>query len=191
MPDFSEWGIQDSDGVLSTEGGRVSWRHADRTAVRYIGKQHNVPDDFVHTFVVCFLEGEVEDEENRGFIRLWEVRNDWENRAWVYARKNGDGWTIYLEQLSKKVKVMEFEGSARLEFSSRYTVKVSRDWGDYRLVVLDSEGLTLEDSGDISGVLQGYSQVWLASTIKSRRNNGNWSTGYIEGLSLTYENITG
>lgn len=189
MPGFSEWSIQDDDGVLSTESIRVSWRRADRTAVRYIGKDHQVPSDFVHSFVVCFLEGGVEDELNRGFIRLWEVRNDWENRAWVYARKNGDGWTIYLEQLSKKVKVMAFEGSERLEFGGRYTVRVSREWGDYRLVVQDNEGLAVEDSGDMSGVLQGYTFVWLASTIKSRRNNGNWSTGYIENLSLTSEKI--
>jgi len=189
MPDFSDWSIQDDDGVLSIDEGRVSWHQADRTAVRYIEKQYNVPSDFVHSFVVCFLEGEVEDEENRGFIRLWEIRNDWENRAWVYARKNGDGWTIYLEQLSKRVKVMAFEGSARLEFGSRYTVKVSKDWGDYRLVVMDDEGLTVEESGDVSGVLEGYSHVWLASTIKSRRNNGNWSTGYIEGLTMSSEKI--
>ncbi len=189
MPDFSDWTVQDDDGVLTIEGDKVSWHKADRTAVRYIGKQHNVPGDFVHTFVVCFMEGEVEDEENRGFIRLWEVRNDWENRAWVYARKNGDGWTIYLEQLSKKVKVMAFEGSARLLFGGLYTVRVSRDWSDYRIVVVDGEGLTVEDSGNVSGVVQGYSEVWLASTIKSRRNNGNWSTGYIEDLSLMSEKI--
>jgi hypothetical protein len=189
MPDFSDWSIQDDDDILRIDRCRIKWLNADRTAIRYIGKQHNVPDNFVHEFVVCFLEGEVEDEENRGFIRLWEVRNDWENRVWIYARKNGEGWAIYLEQLSKKVKVMAFEGSARLEFGRRYTVKISRDWGDYRLVVLDDEGLAVEESGDVSGVLQGYSQVWLASTIKSRRNNGNWSTGYIEGLSLTSETI--
>jgi len=189
MPGFSDWSIHDYDGVLKVEGGRVSWSKADRTAVRYIGKQHYVPGDFVHTFVVSFLEVEVEDEENRGFIRLWEVRNDWENRAWVYGRKNGDGWTIYFEQLSKRVKVMAFEGSARLEFGSCYTVRMSRDWGDYRLVVQDDKGLTVEDSGDASGVLQGYSQIWLASTIKSRRNTGNWSTGYIEDLSLMGEII--
>jgi len=126
----------------------------------------------------------VEDEENLGFIRLWEVRSDWENRVWVYARKNGEGWTIFLEQLSKNDKVIAFVGSARLVFSSRFTVKVSRDGGDYRLVVQDSSGLTLEDSGGLSGVHQGYNFIWLASTIKSQRNNGNWSTGYIEGFSM-------
>jgi hypothetical protein len=189
MPGFSDWSVQDDDGVLNIEGDKVSWYQADRTAVRYIGRPLAVPGDFVHSFVVCFIEGEVEDEENRGFIRLWEVRNDWENRAWVYARKNGNGWTIYLEQLSKKTKVMAFEGSSRLDFGRRYTVKVSRDWGDYRLVMQDADCLAVEDSGDVSGVLQGYSQVWLASTIKSRRNNDNWSTGYIEGLSMNSEII--
>ena len=97
MPGFTDWSMQDHDGCLSIEGGRVSWLKADRTAVRYIGKQVDVLGDFIHSFVVCFLDGEVDDEQNQGLIRLWEVRNDWENRTWVYARKNGDGWTIYFE----------------------------------------------------------------------------------------------
>lgn len=185
MPNFSDWIIQDHDGRLSTEGGRVSWLKADRTVVRYIGKQLEVRGDFVHSFVVCFLDGVVEDEENRGFIRLWEVRNDWENRTWVYARKNGEGWTIYLEQLSNKEKVIAFQGKSRLHFNNRYTLIVSRVEGDYRLVVQDSAGLIVEDSKEIEGVLQNYGFIWVASTIKSRRNNGNWSTGYIENLSLT------
>jgi len=189
MSGFSDWSVQDGDGVLSTDGGKVSWIKADRTAVRYIEKTLDVPVDFVHSFVVCFLDGGVEDEENRGFIRLWEVRNDWENRVWIYARKNGEGWTIFLEQLSKNDKVIQFAGLERLVFGSRFTVKVSRDGGDYRLVVQDSSGLTREDSGGLSGAHQGYNFIWLASTIKSRRNNGNWSTGYIESLSLTCEKI--
>lgn len=185
MPGFVDWRVQDHDGSLSIEGGRVSWLKADRTAVRYIGKQLEVKGDFVHSFVVCFQDGEVEDEQNMGFIRLWEVRNDWENRTWIYARKNGDGWTIYLEQLSHMDKLIAFQGSSHFPFNNRYTVKVSRVGSKYRLVVQDSAGLIVEDSKEIVGVLQNYSYVWLASTIKSRRNNGNWSTGFIENLSLT------
>ena len=189
MPGFSDWSIKDLDGVLRVEGDRINWHRADRTAIRYAGKQVQVEGGFFHSFVVYFLDGWVENEENRGFIRLWEVRTDWENRTWVYARKNGNGWTIFLEQLSHGDKVITFAGSARLDFGSRYTVKVSRVGSDYRLVVRDATGLTLEDSGDVGGVPQSYSHIWLASTIKSRRNNGNWSTGYIEGLSLACEKI--
>ncbi len=185
MPSFTGWRVQDHDGSLSIEGGKVSWLKADRTAVRYIGKQLEVRGDFVHSFVVCFLDGEVEDEQNLGFIRLWEVRNDWENRTWVYARKNGDGWAIYFEQLSHRDKVIAFQGKSRLYFNNRYTLKVSRVEGSYRLMVQDIAGLIVEDSKEIVGVPQNYGYVWLASTIKSRRNNGNWSTGYIENLSLT------
>jgi len=174
VPGFTNWRLHDSDGSLSIEGGRVSWLKADRTAVRYIEKPKGVSGDFIHSFVVCFLDGGVEDERNRGFIRLWEVRNDWENRAWVYARKNGDGWAIFFEQLGHSVKVFAFEGSSRLLFGDRYTVKLSRVEGDYMLVVQDQEGV----------VSQSYGYVWLASTIKSRRNNGNWSTGYIENLAM-------
>ena len=190
MPGFADWSIQDHEGCLSIEGDRVSWLNADRTAVRYIGKQVEVPGDFIHSFVVCFLDGEVEDEQNRGFIRLWEVRNDWENRIWVYARKNGDGWTIYFEQLSRKDKVFAFQGSTRLLFKDHYSVKVSRVESDYRLVVQDQDGMIMEDSGVVEGVSQSYGYVWLASTIKSRRNNGNWSTGYIENLTLSSQDET-
>jgi len=184
MPGLTDWSIQDHDGYLSIEDGRVSWLKADRTAVRYIGKQVEVLGDFIHSFVVCFLDGEVEDEQNQGFIRLWEVRNDWENRTWVYARKNGDGWTIYFEQLNRRYKVFAFQSSSRLRFGDRYTVKVSRVESDYRLEVQDQDGLIMENSGVIEGVSLSYGYVWLVSTIKSRRNNGNWSSGYIENLSM-------
>ena len=184
MSGFTDWSIHDHDGCLSIDGGRVNWLKADRTAVRYIGKQVEVPGDFVHSFIVCFLDGEVDDEQNQGFIRLWEVRNDWENRTWVYARKNGDGWTIYFEQLSRKDKVIAFQGSSQLRFGDRYTVKVSRVESDYRLEVQDDAGMIAEDSQEVEGVPQSYGYVWLASTIKSRRNNGNWSTGYIENFTM-------
>ena len=190
MSGFADWNKQDHDGCLSIKGGRVSWLKADRTAVRYIGKQVDVPGDFLHSFVVCFLDGEVEDEQNQGFIRLWEVRNDWENRTWVYARKNGNGWTIYFEQLNRKDQVFAFQGSSRLHFGDRYTVKVVRVDGNYRLEVLDSAGMLVEDSQEVAGVPQSYEFVWLASTIISRRNNGNWSTGFIENLTLSSQDET-
>ena len=184
MLGFTDWCIQDLDGCINVDQGRVNWYRADRTAVRYIGKQFDVSGDFFHSFAVCFLQGEVEDEHNRGFIRLWEVRNNWENRTWNYARKNDSGWTIYFEQLCKKDKVFAFQGSSQLHFDNRYTVKVSRVGDKYRLVVEDHTGLMLEDSGEIVGDDQSYGWVWLASTIKSRRNNGNWSSGYIENLII-------
>ena len=185
MPGFADWCIQDHEGSIIVEEGRVSWHRADRTAVRYVGKEIDVSGDFFHSFVVCFLEGEVEDEHNQGFIRLWEVRNNWENRTWIYARKNGDGWTIYFEQLYNKEEVFAFQGSSQLHFNNLYTVKASRIEGKYRLVVEDHPGLIVEDSGEKEGAVPSYGWVWLASTIKSRRNNGNWSSGYIENLKIT------
>jgi len=64
-------------------------------------------------------------------------------------------------------------------------VKVSRLEGKFKLVVEDHTGLMLEDSGEMVGDVQSYDWVWLASTIKSRRNNGNLSSGYIENLKIT------
>jgi hypothetical protein len=185
MVSFNDWCIQDLDCSIRVEGGIVSWFKADRTAVRFIGKQIEVSGDFLHSFVVCFVEGEVEDEQNQGFIRLWEIRNNWNNRIWIYSRKNGNGWTIHFEQVNRKDEVFAYQGSSKLNFNNRYTVKISRVGGNYRLVVKDCAGYIVEDSKEVEGVNQSYRFVWLASTLKSRRNNGNWSTGYIEKLTIT------
>jgi hypothetical protein len=40
------------------------------------------------------------------------------------------------------------------------------------------------DSGEVKGLSQPFDWIWIASTLKSRRNNGNWSTGYIENLTM-------
>jgi len=51
--------------------------------------------------------------------------------------------------------------------------------------VLDEDGgAVLFDNGGIEGVNQQFDRIWIVSTIKSRRNNGNWSTGYIENLEM-------
>ncbi|NIW52039.1 MAG: hypothetical protein GWN17_07430 [Candidatus Korarchaeota archaeon] len=184
MLSFEKWSIQTDKDTLTIDGDRVSWVKADRTVIRYICRQLGVSDDFHHSFTVCILEGGVEDDLNRGFIRFWEIRNDWGNRAWIYARKNGDGWTIHFEQLSDQNEVIVFHGSSQLHFKNRYFVQISHSMGVYRLSVKDHKGVMVEDSGELKGVSPKYSCIWLASTIKSRRNNGNWSSGYIEGLTI-------
>jgi len=41
------------------------------------------------------------------------------------------------------------------------------------------------DTGEIRGLIQSFRWIRVASTIILRRNNGNWSTGYIENLLLS------
>jgi hypothetical protein len=184
MADFTNWNLLDLDGCFSITLDRVSWYKADRTTVRYIEKQLEILSDFTHTFDVSIMEGEVEDELNRGFIRLWEIRNDWENRTWVYARKKGNGWTIHFEQLDQKKKLFEFHGLNRHQFHSRYSIEITRVGEVFRLKVRDEFGSIIEDSKEIKGKPKSYSYIWLASTIKSRRNNNNWSSGFIENLTM-------
>jgi hypothetical protein len=184
MRDFTDWNFQDHDGCFSITTDRISWHKVDRTIVRYIENQLEVLSDFTHTFDVCIKEGEVEDELNRGFIRLWEIRNDWENRTWIYIRKKGNRWTIHFEQLDQKKKLIEFHGSNRHQFNSRYSIEITRIGEVFRLKVRDEFGSIIEDSKEKKGKPKSYSNIWLASTIKSRRNNGNWSSGYIENLQI-------
>jgi hypothetical protein len=147
-----------------------------------MGKRLEGLSDFTHTFDVCIQEGEVEDEFNRGLIRLWEIRNDWENRTWIYVRKNGNGWTIHFEQLNQKKKLFEFHGLNRHQFNCLYSIKVTRSGEVLRLKTRDELSSVIDDSKEIMGTPQIYGNIWLASTIKSRRNNNNCSSGYIENL---------
>jgi len=52
-------------------------------------------------------------------------------------------------------------------------------------VLSEDGGNVYVDTRNIEGVNQPFDWLWIASTIKSRRNNGNWSTGYIESLIMT------
>ena len=186
MFNLSEWFREDPDGSIRVHGDRVRWVKADRSAVRYIGKETRATDDFHHRFIVCIEEGYVEDELNRGLLRLWELRCDWSNRIWIYARKTTDGWTIHCEQRYRGRDLWAFHGAEPLSWGQRYVVELDRVGDQHRLRVLseDSE-IACVDTGRIEGVNQSFDLLWVASTIKSRRNNGNWSTGYIENLTMT------
>lgn len=98
MLNLQEWFREDIDGSIIVHGNKVRWVKADRSSMRYSGKETRVIDDFHHRFIVCIEEGYVEDELNRGLLRFWELRCDWDNRIWIYARKITDGWTIHFEQ---------------------------------------------------------------------------------------------
>ncbi len=183
--DLDEWTLEDPDGSLSVQGGRVGWVKADRSAVRYIGRETQVQDDFHHSFTVCMEEGHVEDELNRGLLRLWELRRDWENRIWIYARKTTGGWTVHFEQRHRGQDLWAFHGETLLAWGRRYTVRLERAGDLHRLRVLNEETDEFRvDSGEVQGVVQHFDWIWIASTIKSRRNNGNWSTGYVENLIM-------
>ena len=185
MIDLNEWHREDPDGSMRVQGGRVSWVKADRSAVRYIGREARVEDGFRHSLTVCIEEGHVEDELNRGLLRLWELRRDWETRIWIYARKTRAGWTIHFEQRHQGQDLWAYHGAETLNWGQRYTVELGRTENQHRLRVMNEETKALHtDTGEIRGVNQPFQGIWIASTIKSRRNNGNWSTGYMENLII-------
>jgi hypothetical protein len=181
---FNVWDVVDLDGTLMVQGKRVSWFKADRSAVRYISKEMVIHGDFEHSFIVCIKDSYVEDELNRGLLRLWEIRKDWDNRIWIYARKKGDRWTIHYEQKDGGVDLWAFHSDETFIMGQRYIIEISREGIYYMLRVLDEDRTLFVDSGMIEGVLQECELVWLASTINARRNKGNWSIGYIESMSM-------
>ena len=69
-------------------------------------------------------------------------------------------------------------------FGQRYIVELRRAGDRFNLRVLSEDSTVLMDTGLIDGVGKVYDWIWMASTIKSRRNNGNWSTGYIENFQM-------
>jgi hypothetical protein len=185
MIDLGEWSREDPDGSITVQNGRVSWVKADRTTVRYVGKETNITDDFQHCFIVSIDEGHVEDELNRGLLRLWELRHDEDNLIWINARKTAGGWTIHYQQRHQGRILWVYDGTESLTWGTRYTVKLKRTGNQYRLRVLNEEtNVSHVDTEEIQGVTQTSHWIRVASTIKSRRNNGNWSTGYIENLRM-------
>jgi hypothetical protein len=65
-------------------------------------------------------------------------------------------------------------------------VEVQRTGDLHRLRVLDEEtDAVYVDTGEIQGLKRPFRWIRFASTIVSRRNNGNWSTGYIENIQIT------
>ena len=154
--------------------------------MRHVSRETRVTDEFHHRFIACMEEGHTEDELNTGLLRLWELRSDWDNRIWIYARKTPDGWTIHYEQRHRGQDLWAFHNAEPLTWGKRYLVKLDRIGDRHRLRVLNEDGgIVYVDTGDIEGVNQPFDRLWIASTIKSRRNNGNWSTGYIESLIMT------
>lgn len=185
MIDFTEWFLEDPDRSLTLSKNRVTWTKADRSAVRYVGNEQDIANNFNHKFSVLVEEGFVEDEQNRGLIRFWELRRDWDNRVWIYARKAAFGWNIHFEQRYNGNDLWSFHGKESFFWGQRYFVNIVRKNGNYRLRVTDSKAETiLIDTGDIQGINQTFQQIWIVSTIKSRRNNRNWSTGHIENLEM-------
>jgi hypothetical protein len=190
MSNLQEWFREDIDGSIKVHGDKVRWVKADRGATRYIGKETMVIDDFHHRFIVCLEEGYVEDELNRGLLRFWELRCDWDNRIWIYARKITDGWTIHFEQRYLGRDLWAFHGEEPLFWGQRYVVELDRVRDQYQLRMLSEDSkIACVDTGGIRGVNQSFDWLWIASTIKSRRNNGNWSTGYIEKLKMTPDHL--
>ena len=186
MIDLGEWSREDPDGSITVKNGRVSWVKADRTTVRYVSKETYIHNDFQHSFIVCIDECHVEDELNRGLLRLWELRYDGDNFLWTNARKIPRGWTIHFQQRHEGQRLWVYDGTEPLALRQKYLIKLQRSGCQHRLRVLNEETNALYvDTGEILGFNRPFNWIRIASTIRSRRNNGNWSTGYIENLKMT------
>ena len=176
---------EDPDGSLTVQDGRVGWVKADRTTIRYVGKETGTVGDFRHSFIVCIEECQVEDELNRGLLRLWELRHDNANLLWTNARKTPHGWTIHFQQRHQGRGLWVYDDTEPLTLGQRYAVEVKRTGDQHRLRVLNEEThAVLVDTGEIQGLNRPFRWIRVASTIISRRNNGNWSTGNIENLNI-------
>lgn len=183
--DLATWKIEDPDGKLKVSKRRVVWTRADRTSVRCIYRDLDEGiGDFEHSFKVRVDEAYVEDGLNRGLIRFWECRNDWESRIWIYGRRTLDDegkWTVHLEQRRDGEDIWAYHGNHGLDIGENYRVLIRRKGGVCRLLVYSDtvHDAPLEDSGDIRCDDTDYGSIWLVSTITSRRNRGNWSSGSI------------
>lgn len=185
IEDLTTWETEYPDGKLKVSKCRAVWTRADRTSVRCLFKDLDESiGDFEHSFKVRVDEAHVEDGLNRGLIRFWECRNDWGNRIWIYGRRVSDHegkWTVHLEQKRDGEDILAYHGRHGFDLGEKYRVMIRRQGEVYRLLVHTNavSDAPLEDSGDIRCDDTEYNSIWLVSTIMSRRNRGNWSSGSI------------
>ena len=105
--DFGTWTIEDPDGRLIVSPRRVLWTHVDRTLFRQVRLELTEGGiaDFRHRLGVRISEAQAVSAEHCGLLRLWECRNDWADRIWVYARhdlESPNNWTVHFEQVDGK-----------------------------------------------------------------------------------------
>ena len=189
--DFQTWAADDPDGRLVIGGTIVLWSHADRTLFRQVRLEVAEASiaDFRHRLEVQISAAYAGSAEHCGLLRLWECRNTWASRMWIYARHDvgrTNSWTIHFEQKDESYGEWKWHGRVRLDLGSTYSVALNRTNRYCRLRVSAPESLeeSLEDSGNIRCADTPYREVWVCSTLRTPYNNGNWSSGFIENLYL-------
>jgi hypothetical protein len=183
--------VDDPDGRLVIGGTNVLWSHADRTLFRQVRLEVAEVGiaDFRHRLEVQISAAYAASAEHCGLLRLWECRNNWASRIWIYARhdvERTNSWTIHFEQNDENHGEWEWHGRVRLDLGSTYSVALHRANRSCRLQVSVPESLEdpLEDSGNIRCADTHYHEIWVCSTLRTPYNNGNWSSGFIENLYL-------
>ncbi len=189
--DFQTWAVDDPDGRLVINGTRVLWSHADRTLFRQVRLEAAEASiaDFRHCLEVQISAAYAVSAEHSGLLRLWECRNNWASRMWMYARHNVErtnSWTIHFEQKDESYGEWEWHSQVRLDLGSTYSVSLHRANKYCRLQVSVPESLedSVEDSGNIRCSDTPYHEVWVCSTLRTPYNKGNWSSGFIGNLYL-------
>lgn len=187
--DFVAWTIEDPDCRFTVSPRRVSWTHADRTLFRQVRLDLTEGGiaDFRHCQSVLISEAQAVSPEHCGLLRLWECRNDWANRIWAYARHDltsPGNWTVHFEQVGSEAPAWEWHGSSRLELGVTYRIVIERKDTHCGLIVSSpgSVDKLLEDSGQLRCAATTYREIWVCSTLRTRFNQENWSSGFIEDL---------
>ncbi len=102
------------------------------------------------------------------------LRIDNVNLLWANARKTPEGWTIHFQHRHEWRALWVYDSTEPLNLWQRYVVEVRRTGDRHRLKVLNEESDSLYvDSGEIQGLNLPFLWLRVASTIVSRRNNGN------------------
>lgn len=187
--DFGTWTVKDPDGRLTVSTRRVSWTHADRMLHRQVRLEltEGGVADFRHCLGVRISEAQAVSPEHCGLLRLWECRNDWAGRIWVYARHDvgsPDNWTVHFEQVDGKAPAWEWHGSSRLALGVTYRIAIERKDTHCRLIVSSPRSVDelLEDSRQLRCAATTYREIWVCSTLRTPFNKENWSSGFIEDL---------
>lgn len=189
LGNFNVWELEDEDGCLTISKEQVQWNHADRTKFRHVSFDVGKGEikDFEISFDIRITAMYTATNEHRGLLRFWEIRNDWDNRLWIYARQvavDASKWTIHFEQVDSDSEPWVIHGTNQFDLDVDYHIKISRAKDICGLKVYsDSSQETLLEHLSIANAAKiKYRYIWMASTLCTPKNQDNWSTGYVRNL---------
>jgi len=194
LVNFTEFTEVDPDGVIIVNtSSRIDWTNMNRSLERRFFKDYGPKQfgDFMHIFEFCLREIEAGDESNRQCVVLWEISTTDIGRGGsfmhVYAEQihsSNERFNLVFNQKVDGNNIMVY--FHQLSIGKNYSATVMRQGSTCRIMVYNDLGRidVAFDSGYLVCEPTRYDYLILSRTSVYEEDFEDWSTGYLQNLSI-------